>query len=319
MAHPAPPSGTQARDPRVHADLDQLLRLAGPARRISLLPRQPSQSVLNGRNASKLRGRGLNFEELRNYLPGDDIRTIDWKVTARTGKPHVRVYTEERDRPSLLIVDQRMTMFFGSQVYMKSVIAAEAAALVAHRLLAQGDRVGGLVFGDDAIAEHRPVRSPRALHRMLASIAEANQRLHAAASVPEPGSLNRVLQAAARIAKTNYLVMVFSDFDTADADTEPLIRALAQNNDLLLFSVTDPLGYAMPEGFRFTGSDGQLQAEFDTSDRSVREGIETLMQDRLTGISDIARKHGLPFLPLSTDAPALDQMLVLMGLAGPRR
>ena len=95
-------------DPRIHVDLNQLLRLAGPARRLSLLPRQPASSVLNGRHASKLRGRGLNFEELRHYLPGDDTRTIDWKVTARTGEPYVRVYTEERDRPALLVVDQRM-------------------------------------------------------------------------------------------------------------------------------------------------------------------------------------------------------------------
>lgn len=108
----------------------------------------------------------------------------------------MRVYTEERDRPALLLVDQRMSMFFGSRVYMKSVIAAEAAALAAHRLLAQGDRVGGLVFGDDAIAEHRPVRSAAALNRFLASVATANQRLHAAQSAVAKKSLNDLLGAA---------------------------------------------------------------------------------------------------------------------------
>ena len=102
-------------DPRIHVDADHLLKLGPKSRAISLLPRQPARSILNGRHASRLRGRGLNFEELRNYLPGDDIRTIDWKVTARTGKPHVRVYTEERDRPALLLVDQRVSMFFGTR------------------------------------------------------------------------------------------------------------------------------------------------------------------------------------------------------------
>ena len=105
-------------DPRIHVDLAALRRLGNSARALSFLPRQPSRSVLNGRHASRLRGRGLNFEELRNYVQGDDIRTIDWKVTARTGEPHVRVYTEERDRPALLVVDQRMSMFFGSKLYM---------------------------------------------------------------------------------------------------------------------------------------------------------------------------------------------------------
>ncbi|MGD8898369.1 MAG: DUF58 domain-containing protein, partial [Acidobacteriota bacterium] len=94
----------------------------------SFLPRQPVHSVLAGRHASRMRGRGLNFEEIRGYLPGDDIRTIDWKVTARTREPHVRVYTEERDRPALLLVDQRQSMFFGSRRAMKSVVAAEVAA-----------------------------------------------------------------------------------------------------------------------------------------------------------------------------------------------
>ena len=316
MAHPDTLS--QARDARVHVDLQQLQGLANQARALSLLPRQPSHSVLNGRHASKLRGRGLNFEELRNYQTGDDIRTIDWKVTARTGAPHVRVYTEERDRPTLLIVDQRMSMFFGSKVYMKSVIAAEAAAIAAHRLLAQGDRVGGLVFCDDAIAEHRPVRSPAALQRFLVSIADANQRLHAEAKSPGENRLNDVLRAATRIAKTNYLVLVFSDFDNINQTTEPLIRALATNNDLLLFSVADPLAQKLPDGFHLTVSDGHLQAEIDGSNGTTRARIEAAMQGRLADIAGWARKYGAPFIPLTTDAPALDQMLHLFGHSGAR-
>ena len=111
-------------DARIHVSLAHLRSLQGAAQGLSFLPRQPSASVLNGRHASRLRGRGLNFEEMRDYLPGNDIRSIDWKATARTGRPHVRVFTEERDRPALLVVDQRMSMFFGSQLNMKSVTAA---------------------------------------------------------------------------------------------------------------------------------------------------------------------------------------------------
>lgn len=310
------PKETVPQDPRLHANLRQLLRLAGPARSLSLLPRQRAQSVLNGRHASKLRGRGLNFEELRNYFPGDDIRTIDWKVTARTGEPHVRVYTEERDRPALLVVDQRMSMFFGSRVYMKSVVAAEAAALAAHRLLAQGDRIGGLVFGDDAIAEHRPVRSSAALHRFLTSVAEANLRLNAARAVPRVGSLNTALRATARIAKTNYLVLVFSDFDGIDATTERLIRTLSQHNDVLLFSVLDPLAESLPEGFRIAISDGELQAEIDGTNGTVRDRIAAVTRGRLADLDSWARKYGLPFLPLTTTAPALDQLRHLLGHGG---
>ncbi|MCB1312449.1 MAG: DUF58 domain-containing protein, partial [Sedimentitalea sp.] len=153
------PTAAATEDPRVHVDLAHLRALEGRAAAIRLSPRQPARSVLNGRHASRLRGRGLDFEELRGYLPGDDVRSIDWKVTARTGEAHVRVFTEERDRPALIVVDQRMSMFFGTVHAMKSVTAAEVAALAAFSVLAQGDRVGGIVFGDDIIAEFRPERS----------------------------------------------------------------------------------------------------------------------------------------------------------------
>ena len=108
-------SKTSADENLVYANLDELVRLQFKASGFSYLPRQPVHSVLSGRHASRLRGRGLNFEELRNYQPGDDIRTIDWKVTARTRQAHVRVYTEEKDRPVWLLVDQRLPMFFGSR------------------------------------------------------------------------------------------------------------------------------------------------------------------------------------------------------------
>jgi uncharacterized protein (DUF58 family) len=125
--------------PGVYADLSELVRLKFRSRRFSFLPRPSAHSILAGRHASRLRGRGLNFEEIRRYLPGDDIRNMDWRVTARMRKPHVRVYTEERDRPVLLIIDQRQSMFFGSRQAMKSVVAAEGAALAARRWLTPCD------------------------------------------------------------------------------------------------------------------------------------------------------------------------------------
>ena len=145
----------------VYTDVQTLARLRHDAHGFSFLPRQPLSSLLSGRRRSRLRGRGLDFEELRNYRPGDDIRTMDWRVTNRTGRPHVRVYTEERDRPVLLIADQRLGMFFGSRSKMKSVVAAELAALCGWRVLSQGDRVGAILFNDARIEQFRPSRSTR--------------------------------------------------------------------------------------------------------------------------------------------------------------
>jgi uncharacterized protein (DUF58 family) len=311
-SHPASDDNT---DMRVQVTLTHLRGLEAQARSLSFLPRQPVRSVLNGRHASRLRGRGLNFEELRDYLPGDDVRAIDWKVTARTGQPHVRVMTEERDRPTLIVVDQRMSMFFGSRLNMKSVTAAEAAALAAFRILDQGDRVGGIVFGDDHIGEIRPQRSRGALNRFLATLSQANSLLHAETPVTEtPLSLTRVLRAVARIAPRNHLVIVLSDFDVIDDETERLVSAIARHNDLILGLVSDPLADDLPAGFRLVLSDGQLQAQLDTGNLAQRASLLEMTQGRIARILDWQRKFGVPVLPLTTAEETLPQMRRLMGL-----
>ncbi len=303
-------------DPRIHVDADHLLRLGLKSRALSLLPRQPARSILNGRHASRLRGRGLNFEELRGYLPGDDIRTIDWKVTARTGKPHVRVYTEERDRPALLLVDQRISMFFGTKVYMKSVIAAEAAAIAAHRILGQGDRVGGLVFGDTDVAEHRPQRRAAALTRFLSSIGAANSRLHAGLNPQPTVSLNDMLSEAARITQTSGMICLFSDCDGLDAGSEPLLRRMALSNDLIVFNIADPTAQVLAPNLRMTVSDGDEQIEIDSSDPELSAKIRKSMEDRLAQLHIWSRRYGFPVIPLTTAEPALDQLLRLFGHRG---
>lgn len=300
-------------DPRLHTSLVHLRGLERGAKGLRFLARQPAASVLNGRHASRLRGRGMNFEDLRHYLPGDDIRSIDWKVTARTGKPHVRVYTEERDRPALLLVDQRMSMFFGSVLNMKSVTAAEAAALAAFAVLAQGDRIGGVVFTDDSVAELRPQRSRKALTRFLASVAEANMALSADRPVSPPQSLNTPLEAALRLTGTGGLVLVFSDFDGMDDATEALVRALAKKCDLVLVTVLDPIAAHLPKNLRIVVSDGALQAEINAGDGATRTALEAFTSQRLSRLMDMSRKYGVPVLPLLSDQATLPQMRRLLG------
>ena len=307
------------RDPRIHADLDHLRRFASRAKQISFLPRQPARSVLNGRHSSRLRGRGLNFEELRDYLPGDDVRSIDWKVTARTGKPHMRVFTEERDRPAMIVVDQRMSMFFGSRLNMKSVTAAETAALAAFRILDQGDRVGGIVFGDAVLAEIRPQRTRRALDRFLTAIAEANALLDANAPPVEPMPLNRPLEAVARIARRDHLVFVLSDFAEVDERTELLLGGLARHNDVLLGVVTDPMANAFPENARFVVSDGVLQAEIDTGAEKTRRALAEFAGDRLARLAGWTRRYGISVLPLRAGEETLPQIRRLFGIGRGRR
>ena len=220
-------------DARAYVSLDELTRLRGPARGFSLLPRQPRGGALAGRHGSRLRGRGLDFAELRRYQDGDDIRTIDWLATARMRAPQVRLYAEERDRVVLLIVDQRITMFFGSRRATKAVVAAEAAALAAWRVVEAGDRIAALVFDDHERMVVRPSRRVATVQRVLSEIVRLNNRLTADAPPPDPAMLNRALAEAARLAPHDWLIVVISDSFGADATTGQLVSGLCAHNDVI--------------------------------------------------------------------------------------
>lgn len=301
-------------DARIKVSLAHLRSLKGPARSISFLPRQPARSVLSGRHASRLRGRGLNFEEMRDYLPGDDVRSIDWKATARTGSPHVRVFTEERDRPALLVVDQRMSMFFGSTHNMKSVTAAEAAAIAAFTILHANDRVGGIVFGDSDQLEFTPKRSQRTVFAFLEAISNMNNQLQADRIVERaPGRLNSVLESIARTARHDHLVLVFSDFDGIDDTTQKRLATIAQHNDVILALVHDPIAERIDPGQRAIIGNGQLQAEVDLSSTSTLNAVSGYMQQRLALIYDWQKEIRLSVLPLTAGEETLPQLRRLMG------
>jgi uncharacterized protein (DUF58 family) len=304
----------------IHVTLAHLRSLQGAAKGLSFLPRQPSGSVLNGRHKSRLRGRGLNFEEMRDYLPGDDVRSIDWKATARTGSPYVRVFTEERDRPALLVVDQRMSMFFGSQLNMKSVTAAEAATIAAFRILAASDRVGGIVFNDDHQVDIAPKRSQRTVFALLDAIAAMNAELNADNPMPQsPGSLNKALSSVARLAHHDHLVIIFSDFDGIDEMTHRRLSGIAAHNDVLLVLVHDPMAKRIEQGAPTIIGDGEMQAEIDLGSASVRDAVTRATRERLEKIHLWQTSINLSVLPLSAGEETLPQIRKLMGQLAPKR
>lgn len=303
-------------DPRIHVDLAHLAGLEGRARGFDFLPRQPVGSALSGRRAARVRGRGLEFVELRAYLPGDDVRTIDWKVTARTGAPHVRVTQEERDRPALILVDQRQAMFFGTVSAMKSSTAAEVAALAAWRILGQGDRVGGLVLSDAGLAEIPARRSRAAVLRLLAEAAQANAGLSATAPViPDaPARLDAALRRAANILTHDWLLLVVSDFDGAGEETLRLLTRIARGNDVVMALVHDPSAHEVPESGRLVVGDGRMQVELDLADARIRRNLAAVGGDRLKTLLAWQSRLDAAILPVSAGEETVPQMLRLFGL-----
>ena len=305
---------TESGMPGVYIDLDDLIALEYRGRKVSFLPRQPVHSLLSGRFASRMRGRGLNFEEIRDYRSGDDVRSIDWKVTARLQKPHVRVFNEERDRQALLVVDQRLSMFFGSRLAMKSVTAAEAAAIGAWRVLGVGDRVGAIVFNDRDLVEIKARRSRATVLQILNAVVARNRALGVGRGLASaPSMLNTALEHATRRALHDAAVIVISDFDGADDATRKMIGAMTRHNNVVALLVHDPLQSDLPASASMTVTDGELQIELEVGRASVRKSIEQAMQERLKGVFAWTRELGVPVLPLSAAEDTAPQLRHLLG------
>ncbi|KGB05116.1 hypothetical protein DR72_1396 [Klebsiella aerogenes] len=225
-----------------------LLDLAPQARLMVNPPGQIPPGALSGERASRQQGRGLNFDSLRRYQPGDDIRMIDWQTTARLRTPWVRQYNEERERPVFLLVDQRLDMHFATRGQTKASAAAKTAALLAWRSHHDGDRLGSLVFNDTTLALH-PCRAPRStLPALLDDLTHYNQLL--AQQYPlEPErtqTLSQALQRAVSTIPRGAWVAILSDFHDLDAQAKAMLAHLRRRCEVSAFVLFDDLHLRLP-------------------------------------------------------------------------
>ena len=298
----------------IYTNLHALVRLRYTAQGFSYLPRQSVRSLLSGRKRSRLRGRGLDFDELRHYRPGDDIRTMDWRVTNRTGKPHVRVYTEERDRPVIAVVDQRLPMFFGSQHKMKSVAAAEVAAITAWRVLEVGDRIGAILFNDERCLEIKPTRSQSKVMGWLGDLADMNNELSVTPDrSSNPAALAQALQLLERSVDHDYLVVLISDFYGWDAQALKIIRSISQHNDIICSLIFDPLERDISRASNLVVSDGRYQLQIDPNEQGLGEKFEASFESSMAHVQGELKRHRIPVLPVETSTPVSDQLREKLG------
>ena len=292
----------------VFVSLKDLLKMEHFARGFSFLARkQKVRSILGGKHASKLRGRGLDFEEVRNYVAGDDIRNIDWKVTARTQKTHSRVYSEEKEKPALIVVDQSKSMFFGSQLRTKSVVAAELAALAAFRVLKEGDRVGGVVFADHGIDIVYPKRDRKNILRFLEKIVERNHELEQSSPVKLEEALKETMLKIRNIVSHDFLIIIISDFLRYSPEVIKFISHLAQHNDVILAKVFDPMERDIPAAKIIVG-DGEKQIVMDGESKRLREKFQEGFDHDYTNFETQMKKHRIPLMMIDT-ITAVDEQL----------
>ncbi|WP_282167579.1 DUF58 domain-containing protein [Shewanella japonica] len=296
-------------DSDIYVSIEQLRKLQYQAVGVNFTPRQAVNSVLNGRYSSKLRGRGLNFEELRHYRPGDDIRCMDWKVTKRTGKPHIKVYTEERERNVYLIVDQRAAMFFGSKGKMKSVICAELAALIGWRIVGAGDRIGALVFNDDSASVIPAKRGGQHLAQIFKSIVKQNHQLGASNnSTRASDSLNQSWHKTAQVCGHDSLIIYIGDGNGWNDKTTHLMKNIRRHNEVIACNIIDALEQKLPSMAQMVVSDGKLQIQFDALGKNQQQ-YQQQIESKLTLYAQTARKYRIPLLTINTIDPVSTQLI----------
>ena len=289
-----------------YASLDELIALRFPARQLQLARRNRALSALTGPNKSNFRGRGIDFEQVRSYQPGDDIRSIDWRVTARTGDAHTKLFREERERPVLLVIDQRPAMFFGSSHCFKSVLAAHLASLLCWSALDSGDRVGGLVFDGKNHREIRPRRSRRTVLALLSQIESFNHALPLDAA-PETDSFAEMLVNLRRIAKPGSNIYLVSDFQGADSDNaRKHLFQLAKHTQVTALACSDPLEGKLPRGGRYAVTDGEQRSELNTADRGLRKEYAGAYHSAQQTLQQNMARLGIPVLQASTATSPFD-------------
>jgi uncharacterized protein (DUF58 family) len=284
--------------------LAELLALRAAAARGSLRGLASGRAAPQGARPSSARGRGLEFEEVRAYVAGDDLRRIHWRVTARRGRPHTKLFREERERAVWLLVELDAGMYFGSRGQLKSALAVRAAALLAWAAVAGGDRVGAVIVDSAGGLGCLPPRAREA--GVLPVLRELVARQPRAPAVPVAGQSAAALRQLAAVARPGSLVLALSDFAGLDAAAEARWLALAERHDCRLFPISDRLEReGLPDGRYRGGLPGRLHTLDGAALRSRWVGA---WEARAACLGTLARRLRAPLITLDTATPAVQAL-----------
>ena len=281
----------------IHLCAAELISLRPRCQALRLPMRQPAASSMAGAYRSRFRGRGMDFLESRNYQPGDDIRNMDWRVTARTGRPHTKVFQEERERPVLVVLDASPSLYFGTRRVLKSVAAGQIAAAVAWSTVRRGDRIGGFFFAPGRHRELRPAGGRRGAMRMIQGLVDWLQPEQDWAEAPEP--LSSALERVRHTVRPGSLVIIISDFFGLDENCNRHLSRLRQHNDVIGCQVLDAAEHHLPAG-HYPITDGEQLSVLDMGRRDSRSKYEDMSFRHLDEPRRLFQKHQCGWLVLHT-------------------
>jgi len=286
----------------VRVSREELLQLRHSAHDLPLDSRKAATSVISGAHASRFRGRGMDYLESRGYQPGDDIRSMDWRVTARSGRAHIKVYQEERERPIVVMLDLGPGMFFATRGDFKSVIAARAAAMIGWAAVQNGDRIGALLF-NGGHHELRPLGGSRGALRLIRTLVEMTDPARAPDGRTDSLNgqhLNDALMRLRRVARPGSLVFLLSDFYGCDMETRRHLQYLRKHNDVIALQIVDTLEMMPPPPGYYAISDGQRSGLLDTRSPARRQAYLDYFATHHHGVRELMTQCAVPLQQLAT-------------------
>ena len=289
-----------------------LIRLSGPARAIALDVLRVN-SLQTGAYVSRFRGRGMEFDESRPYQPGDDPRSIDWRVTARSTTAYTKLFREERERPVFVAVDLRANMHFATRGCFKSVNASRAAALLAWAAHHRGDRLGGLVFGDTSHRELKPRLGRRSALRFVHELAEHRDWTKHDAEPSGPDPLLQAMSALRRVARPGSLVVVISDFVGFDRAAQSYLSSVARHSEVLTVFINDPIERELPPPGRYRLVSDHDELSIDTYAAPARRDYAESFERRLHALERFCQTYHVHLMPMSTDDDPVSALQTALG------
>lgn len=284
----------------------------------SLLPIHKQKKIFNdlaGVHTSNIRGRGVDFSEVRGYQAGDDIRTMDWRVTARTGQAHIKVFREERERPVIIVADMRSSMFFGTKHALKSVLCADLAALFSWSALDNGDRIGALLFNDTDEVDLRPKSGRKQVMHLLHELSEFKPQPSSEPTVePRSERFAQMCRHLRRVTKPGSAIYFISDWSGFDEESERQLYQLSRHNDVIALNVYDSMEAELPPPGSYPLTDGVNKHVLQTFNQQQRNHHQQIFQQHLDNLKSKTLKLAIPCLSLTANGNVMTELRQGLGL-----
>lgn len=303
--------------PLLSVSFDELLNTRHQLDDFSCLPQNDQNNLLAGGYRSKKRGRGIDFDQVRPYLPGDDVRNIDWKVTAKAGKAHTKLFFEEKERPIFIIVDQSDALFFTTTTQLKSTLSARLGAMLCWWSYVHQDRLSGIVFNSQQIDRIPPRLSKKNVFHYLHAISALNQNMIAQIDNPEvkspkaknPDPFYAALKEARSMIKSGALIIVICDERALNETSCSILKQFSLKNELVFMPIFDPLDRALPKASGLMFQQGHKTQLINGLDEKTQQRYHEKVQQRLTLWHSLVKESKAHYYPISTQHDIAAQLL----------